>query len=167
MQEIITRSPFLNCETPFPTSSITPMPSCPRILPGIHVGTSPFRMCRSVPQIVVFTILTTASLCCSSFGLGRSSTAIDLGPWYTSAFIVLFYYSPCLFLSSEERLVDSLIEIRTCLRRLVSRQSSPNTEDRHPARFNLAGRLGSCWVYPFVTRKGAGRVLSKEVLTPD
>jgi hypothetical protein len=62
-------------------------------------------LCR---KIVVFTILTTASVGCSSLGLGRSSTEIDLGPWYTSAFIVLFYCSPCLFFSSEERLIDSL-----------------------------------------------------------
>jgi hypothetical protein len=52
-------------------------------------------------------------LCCSSLGLGRSSTEVDLGPWYTSAFIVLFYCSPCLFFSSEERLIDSLTEIST------------------------------------------------------
>jgi hypothetical protein len=57
--------------------------------------------------------LTTASLGCSSLGLGRSSTEVDLGPWYTSAFIVLFYCSPCLFFSSEERLIDSLTEIST------------------------------------------------------
>ena len=37
-----------------------------------------------MPQIVVFTILTTASLDCSRFGLGRSSTKVDPGPWYTT-----------------------------------------------------------------------------------
>ena len=48
----MTRSPTASCETPSPISVMTPMPSWPRIRPGSTSGTSPFRMCRSVPQIV-------------------------------------------------------------------------------------------------------------------
>jgi hypothetical protein len=171
MQEIITRSPFLNCETLFPTSSITPMPSCPRILPGTQVGTSPFRMCRSVPQIVVFTILTTASLGCSSLGLGRSSTEIDLGPWYTSAFIVLLLFTLFVFI------------LRRTLNRFIDRNSNmPGTagilpissKHRRPpsARVNLAGRLGSVdvflpdykggWKSVFIKRSVNTRLKSKK-----
>ena len=35
-----------------PIASITPTPSCPRMRPEVTLGTSPFRICRSVPQIV-------------------------------------------------------------------------------------------------------------------
>ena len=44
-----------------PTLSTTPTPSWPRMRPGSQLGTSPLRICRSVPQIVVLVILTMAS----------------------------------------------------------------------------------------------------------
>src|SRR5271163_4811254 len=83
-----TRSPGLNTVTAGPTLSTMPTPSWPRMRPGWHVGTSPLRMCRSVPQIVVFTILTIASVGAVISGFGRSSRAFLPGPRYTKAFIV-------------------------------------------------------------------------------
>ena len=76
MQEIRTRSPGLNAVTPGPISSTMPTPSWPRMRPGAQVGTSPLRMCRSVPQIVVLVILTMASVgrrCAASAGLPAPS----------------------------------------------------------------------------------------------
>jgi hypothetical protein len=49
---MITRSPTRTLVTEAPTASTTPMPSWPRIRPGVTLGRSPFRMCRSVPQMV-------------------------------------------------------------------------------------------------------------------
>src|ERR1700683_2180606 len=83
-----TRSPGLNAVTADPTLSTIPTPSWPRMRPGWQVGTSPLRMCRSVPQIVVFTILTIASVGAVISGFGRSSRAFLPGPRYTKAFIV-------------------------------------------------------------------------------
>jgi hypothetical protein len=52
-----------------PAESMAPTPSWPRIRPGdAQVATSPLRICRSVPQIVVFVILTIASP--GALGLG-------------------------------------------------------------------------------------------------
>src|SRR5215471_16603269 len=62
MQEIRTWSPGRNWVTPEPAAVTTPTPSWPRIRPGLQLGTSPLRICRSVPQIVVFEILTIASV---------------------------------------------------------------------------------------------------------
>ena len=75
MQEIKTRSPGWKAVTPGPTFSTTPTPSWPRMRPGRHVVTSPLRICRSVPQIVVLTIFTTASPGATGSGTGRSSRA--------------------------------------------------------------------------------------------
>ncbi len=80
MQEISTWSPGLKLVTAAPTDSITPTPSCPRMVPGLQVGTSPLRMCRSVPQIVVRVMRTIASPGMASAGLGRSSTFLRPGP---------------------------------------------------------------------------------------
>jgi len=80
MQEISTRSPGLKVLTPAPTASMTPTPSWPSTVPGTQVGTSPLRMCRSVPQMVVFVILTTASVGAWMVGLARSSSAFLPGP---------------------------------------------------------------------------------------
>ena len=62
MQEINTCSPFLNPRTELPISSMMPTPSCPNIVPGVHVATSPLLICRSVPQMVDFVSLTIASV---------------------------------------------------------------------------------------------------------
>ena len=72
MQEISTRSPGLKAVTAAPTFSTMPTPSWPRMRPGSQVGTSPLRMCRSVPQIVVLVILTIASVGAVTRGFGRS-----------------------------------------------------------------------------------------------
>jgi len=80
-QEMMTRSPGRNAVTPGPVFSTTPTPSWPRMRPGAQVGTSPLRMCRSVPQIVVLTILTTASVGAAISGIGRSSMAFFPGAW--------------------------------------------------------------------------------------
>ena len=74
MQEINTLSPGLKLTTPAPTASMMPTPSWPNTVPGWQVARSPLRMCRSVPQIVVLVIRTTASVGIWIIGLGRSST---------------------------------------------------------------------------------------------
>ena len=53
-----------------PTSTTVPTPSCPRIRPSVTAGTSPLRMCRSVPQIVVVSIRTIASPGLDEHGVG-------------------------------------------------------------------------------------------------
>ena len=88
MQEISTLSPLRTPETPEPTSSTTPQPSWPRMRPSVTAGTSPFRMCRSVPQMVEVVTRTIASLASWILGLGLSSHAFLPGPWYVRAFIV-------------------------------------------------------------------------------
>src|SRR3546814_5178848 len=70
MHDTMTRSPTLTLPTSEPTSVTTPTPSWPRMRPSVTAGTSPLRMCRSVPQIVVASILTMASA--GSLMLGRS-----------------------------------------------------------------------------------------------
>ncbi len=87
MQEMITRSPTASLLTAWPTSVIVPTPSCPRIRPSVTAGTSPLRMCRSVPQIVVVSTCTITSVGSMISGSGASSHAFSPGPWYTSAFI--------------------------------------------------------------------------------
>ena len=90
MQEINTLSPGLKLATPGPTASTTPTPSWPRIVPGWQVATSPLRICRSVPQIVVLVILMTASVGILMVGLGRSSRFFWFGPLYTRACMAKF-----------------------------------------------------------------------------
>ena len=80
MQEIKTRSLGLNEVTAEPICSTMPTPSWPKIRPNSQVGTSPLRMCRSVPQIVVLVIFTIASVGAEIFGLGRSLSAFRPGP---------------------------------------------------------------------------------------
>ena len=87
MQEISTRSPTSIVETAGPISVTVPTPSWPRMRPSATAGTSPFRMCRSVPQIVVVSIRTITSVGCRILGSGTSSQAFLPGPWYTSAFM--------------------------------------------------------------------------------
>src|SRR5690554_1840802 len=79
-QEMMTLSPFLKLLTPSPTSSTMPTPSWPRIRPGVTVGTSPLRICRSVPQIVVLVILTMASVALEIIGLGTEVQDFSPGP---------------------------------------------------------------------------------------
>src|SRR6185437_8129784 len=85
MQETSTRSPGARRWTLSPTSSTVPTASWPRIRPGRTSGTSPARMCRSVPQIVVASTRTITSPSSVISGSGTSSQARSPGPWYTSA----------------------------------------------------------------------------------
>jgi hypothetical protein len=57
-----------------------PTASWPRIVPGFTAGTSPLRMCRSVPQIVEESIRTTMSVGASIVGSGTSSQERCPGP---------------------------------------------------------------------------------------
>jgi hypothetical protein len=75
MQETSTRSPTLTFLTPAPTSSMVPTASWPRMRPSVTAGTSPLRMCRSVPQIVTASTRTMASVSAWITGLGTSSHA--------------------------------------------------------------------------------------------
>src|SRR5579872_5733208 len=91
MQETRTWSPFLKLLTALPVSSTIPTPSWPRMRPGTTSGTSPFRICRSVPHIVVFTTLTRASVGSIIVGFGLVSQAFLPGPLYTRAFMIYFF----------------------------------------------------------------------------
>ena len=55
--------------------------------PSVTAGTSPFMMCRSVPQIVVVSTRTMASVEASSLGSGFDSHFLSPGPWKTRASI--------------------------------------------------------------------------------
>ena len=87
MQETSTRSPTASVVTAAPSSVIVPTASWPRIVPGFTAGTSPLRMCRSVPQIVEESMRTITSVGSWMTGSGTVSHAFCAGPWYTSAFI--------------------------------------------------------------------------------
>ncbi len=75
MHETITRSPTARVVTASPTSVMVPTASWPRIRPGATAGTSPLRMCRSVPQMVVVSTRTITSVGCWMVGSGTSSQA--------------------------------------------------------------------------------------------
>ncbi len=87
MQAMMTRSPTSTLRTDEPTSTTVPTPSWPSTLPSVTVGTSPLMMCRSVPQIVVVSTRTSASVVSTSFGSGTSTQLFVPGPSKTSAFI--------------------------------------------------------------------------------
>jgi hypothetical protein len=59
-------------------------------------------ICRSVPQIVVFVILTMASVGAVIMGMGLSSKASLPGPWYTSAFMIILRLEIVLSMRSQE-----------------------------------------------------------------
>src|SRR3984885_904612 len=87
MHETSTRSPAWSVRTPLPTASTVPTASCPRIRPSVTAGTSPLRMCRLVPQIVVVSIWTIASVGSTIDGSSAVSQERTPGPPNTSAFI--------------------------------------------------------------------------------
>jgi hypothetical protein len=68
-----------------PVSRMVPTASWPRIRPGVTSGTSPLRMCRSVPQMVTVSMRTMASVSSISLGSATSSQRLSPGPWYTTA----------------------------------------------------------------------------------
>src|SRR3954464_2763147 len=80
MQEMMTRSPTLRLVTDGPTSVMVPTPSWPKMPPLATAGTSPLRMCRSVPQIVVVSTLTITSLGPWILGSGTSVQDFTPGP---------------------------------------------------------------------------------------
>src|SRR3954454_13491372 len=84
-----TRSPFFSEDTAAPVSTTVPTASCPRMRPSVTAGTSPLRMCRSVPQIVVVSTLTITSV--GSWMPGSSTVSQDRspGPPNTNAFMSL------------------------------------------------------------------------------
>src|SRR6266704_1341028 len=82
-----TRSPTANPFTASPTSVTVPTASWPRMRPSVTAATSPWRICRSVPQIVVVSTLTTTSVGSLMAASGTSSQAFRPGPWYTRAFM--------------------------------------------------------------------------------
>ncbi len=75
-----TRSPTPNPLTASPTSVTVPTASWPRMRPSVTAATSPWRMCRSVPQIVVVSTLTTTSVGSWIAASGTSSHAFCPGP---------------------------------------------------------------------------------------
>src|SRR3712207_4574132 len=81
----ITRSPTCRFCTDEPTSSTTPMNSCPNVCPIRVSGISPWYRCRSEPQIAASVTRTIASFGCSIPGLSFSSTRTLYGPRYVIA----------------------------------------------------------------------------------
>src|SRR5215207_8350655 len=71
-----TRSPTLRFDTPDPSSTTSPMNSCPTTSPGSIVGMKPLYMCRSEPQIAVEVIRTIASRLLRILGSGTSCTCM-------------------------------------------------------------------------------------------
>jgi hypothetical protein len=67
--------------TPSPNSHTVPTASWRRTRLLCTTGTSPLRMCRSVPQMVVASIRTMASPWSRISGSGTSSQAFRPGPW--------------------------------------------------------------------------------------
>ena len=67
--------------TASPTAVTVPTASWPRIRPSVTAATSPCRMCRSVPQIVVVSTRTTTSVGSWIVASGTSSQALLPGPW--------------------------------------------------------------------------------------
>src|SRR4051794_442072 len=88
MHDTSTRSPTAQ-PVAGPASTTVPTASWPRILPGVTSGTSPLRMCRSVPQIVVASTRTIASRSSIGTGNGTSRHSACPGPSKTSPFIVI------------------------------------------------------------------------------
>src|SRR5688500_4192353 len=82
-----TRSPTARLWTPVPTSTISPMNSCPRMSPRFMVGMNPLYRCRSDPQMAVLVILTIASRGLRMVGSGTSSTLRVFVPYQQLAFM--------------------------------------------------------------------------------
>ena len=74
MHDARTRSPSVEVVTASPISTTVPTASWPRIVPGSTSGTSPLRMCRSVPQMVTASTRITTSVGPSIPASGTSST---------------------------------------------------------------------------------------------
>src|SRR3954471_573135 len=82
-----TRIPFLIRLTSDPTSTTSPMNSCPRMSPGLSAGMNlPYR-CKSDPQMQVVVVLMMTSLALRIWGSGTRSTRTSCLPHQVSAFI--------------------------------------------------------------------------------
>lgn len=93
MHETRTRSPGRIVRTSLPTSTTSPTASCPSTVPGRTSGTSPLRMCRSVPQMVTASTRTIASVASWIPGSATSSHADFPEPWNTSAFMTIPFWA--------------------------------------------------------------------------
>src|SRR3954464_12878723 len=84
-----TRSPtlILSLLNPDPTSSTTPMNSCPRMSPFCIVGMYPSYRCRSDPQMQVEVMRTIASRGLRILGSGTLSTLTEYLPHQVTAFM--------------------------------------------------------------------------------
>src|ERR1051326_2053056 len=82
-----TRSPERRFFTSGPTSTTSPMNSCPKISPFSIVGIKPLYRWRSEPQIAVEVIFTTASRRLIIFGSGTCVTCKSCLPYQQLAFI--------------------------------------------------------------------------------
>ena len=85
---ITTRSPTASRDTFEPTSSTTPIGSCPRMSPAFMNAPRVSYRCRSDPQMLVEVIRTMASLGCSIRGSGTSSTDTLRLPCHVTALMV-------------------------------------------------------------------------------
>ena len=83
-----TRSPFFTVLTSLPTSSTTPIHSCPKISPCYNCIISAWYRCRSLPQTVVPVALQITSVDSVIAGRGTSSTRTLLLPYPRSASVV-------------------------------------------------------------------------------
>src|SRR5579875_2698769 len=88
-----TRSPFFTFFTPRPTSTISPMNSCPSMSPLSIVGTKPSYRWRSDPQMAVEVIFTITSLWLRIFGSGTVSTLTFSLPIQQFAFICFPFFA--------------------------------------------------------------------------
>src|SRR5829696_854847 len=70
-----TRSPTWRLDTAGPTSTTSPMNSCPRMSPLRMVGMKPWNRCRSEPQMAVEVTRTMASRALRILGSGTSRTS--------------------------------------------------------------------------------------------
>ena len=76
----ITKSPGVTVVTSAPTSSTTPISSCPIELPSAEVGAEWYG-CRSLPQTQARVTRTSASVGCWSFGSGAVITRTSPAPY--------------------------------------------------------------------------------------
>src|SRR3954447_2110612 len=82
-----TRSPLFRFFTALPTSTTSPINSCPRMSPCSIVGMYPSYKCRSDPQMAVEVIRTMASRGFKISGSGTRSTRTSFLPYQQVALI--------------------------------------------------------------------------------
>ena len=80
MHEASTRSPGRTVVTADPVATTVPTASCPSTRPSGTSGTSPLRMCRSVPQMVTASTRMIASVGSMISGSGADSQSFLPAP---------------------------------------------------------------------------------------